>query len=98
MKSTSLARTTQECHPVAPMRVRILVPMKGTIDGIDLTHFEVGQIYDVGTTLANYLLASGYARPVADKTQEDDGVTERSHAHERDRAADQGRRGPVRSK
>jgi len=80
------------------MRVRILVPMKGTIDGIDLTHFEVGQIYDVGTTLANYLLASGYARPVADKTQEDDGVTERSHAHERDRAAEKGRRGPVRSK
>jgi hypothetical protein len=74
------------------MRVRILVPMKGTIDGIDLTHFEVGQIYDVGTTLANYLLASGYARPVVDKTPEADDVTERSQAHERDKAADKGRR------
>jgi hypothetical protein len=74
------------------MRVRILVPMKGTIDGIDLTHFEVDQIYDVGTTLANYLLASGYARPVVGKTQEDDDVTEHSQARERDKAAEKGPR------
>jgi hypothetical protein len=74
------------------MRVRILVPMKGTVDGIDLTHFQVGRIYDVGTTLANYLLASGYVVPVADTTQEDD-ASERSQARERDKAAEKGPRG-----
>jgi hypothetical protein len=73
------------------MRVRILVPMKGTVDGIDLTHFEVGRIYDVGTTLANYLLASGYVIPVADTTPEDD-ASERSRARERDKAAEKGPR------
>ena len=73
------------------MRVRILVPMKGTVDGIDLTHFEVGRIYDVGTTLANYLLASGYVVPVADTTPEDD-ASERSRARERDKAAEKGPR------
>jgi len=73
------------------MRVRILVPMKGTVDGIDLMHFEVGRIYDVGTTLANYLLASGYVIPVADTTPEDD-ASERSQARERDKAAEKGPR------
>ena len=73
------------------MRVRILVPMKGTVDGIDLTHFQVGRIYDVGTTLANYLLASGYVIPVADTTPEDD-TSERSRARERDKAAEKGPR------
>jgi hypothetical protein len=64
------------------------MPMKGTIDGIDLTHFEVGHVYDVGTTLANYLLASGYAKPIADETPKDDDVSERSHSHDRHKAAD----------
>jgi hypothetical protein len=41
--------------------------MKGHIDGINLEHFEVGHVYDVGTSLANYLLASGYAVPVNDE-------------------------------
>ena len=74
------------------MRVRILVPMKGTVDGIDLTHFEVGRIYDVGTTLANYLLASGYVIPVAHDTPQQDEVSERSQARERDKAAEKGPR------
>jgi hypothetical protein len=63
------------------------MPMKGTIDGIDLTHFEVGQIYDVGTTLANYLLASRYAKPIADDIPKDE-VSKRSHPHDRHKAAD----------
>jgi hypothetical protein len=72
------------------MRVRILVPMKGSIDGIDLSHFEVGQVYDVGTTLANYLLASRYAIPIADEKPDVDDMSGRSraHANERDKAAD----------
>jgi len=40
--------------------------MRGTIDGIDLEKFQVGNLYDVGTWLGNYLLASGYAMPVDD--------------------------------
>jgi len=40
--------------------------MHGTIDGIDLEKFAVGNLYDVGTWLGNYLLASGYAVPVND--------------------------------
>jgi len=33
-----------------------------------LTRFQIGQTYVVGTGLANYLLASGCAKPVADDT------------------------------
>jgi len=32
---------------------------------IDLSHFEVNRVYDVGTSLANYLMASGFI-PVDD--------------------------------
>jgi hypothetical protein len=49
------------------MRIRIVSVMKGDIDGIDLTKFEIGRVYDMGTSLANYLMASGYAMPVADE-------------------------------
>ncbi len=49
------------------MRIRIISVMKGDIDGIDLTKFEIGHTYDMGTSLANYLMASGYAMPVADE-------------------------------
>jgi hypothetical protein len=49
------------------MRIRITMPMKGEIDGIDLTRFQVGQVYDMGPSLANYLMASGYAMPVVDE-------------------------------
>jgi hypothetical protein len=48
------------------MRVRILTKMHGAIDGFDLDKFEVGHAYEVGTALANYLLASRYAVPIAD--------------------------------
>jgi hypothetical protein len=49
------------------MRVQITTRLHGTLDGIDLTRFEVGRIYDIGSSLANYLLASGYAVPVTDE-------------------------------
>lgn len=48
------------------MRVRIVSPMKGSIDGIDLSKFRIDFVYDMSTTLANYLMASGYAVPVID--------------------------------
>jgi hypothetical protein len=46
------------------VRIRITRPLSGSIDGIQLSRFEVGVIYEVGTMLANYLLAEGLAEPV----------------------------------
>jgi hypothetical protein len=43
---------------------------EGSIDGIDLTRFLVGQIYEMGPSLGNYLMASGYAVPALDKEPE----------------------------
>jgi hypothetical protein len=36
----------------------------GSIDGIQLSHFELGALYEVGTSLGSYLLALGAAEPV----------------------------------
>lgn len=41
--------------------------MKGSIDGLDLTLFHPGQVYDVSAALATYLTASGHAMPIADE-------------------------------
>ena len=46
------------------MRVRITKPLSGSIDGIQLSRFLIGLTYDVGTTLANYLLSMQVAVPV----------------------------------
>ena len=50
------------------MRVRITQALSGSIDGIQLRRFVTGLTYDVGTTLANYLLAAGLAVPVDEST------------------------------
>jgi CheY-like chemotaxis protein len=47
------------------VRVRITKNLRGAVDGIDLAKFLEGLTYDVGTTLANYLLAQGWAIPAA---------------------------------
>jgi len=49
------------------MRVKIVTAMHGKIDGIDLERFEVGRVYEVGTSLGNYLMAPGSAMPVLDE-------------------------------
>ena len=46
------------------MRLKITKPLAGSIDGLHLGRFAVGEVYDVGTSLANYLLAMGAAEPV----------------------------------
>lgn len=46
------------------MRLRIERAPEGRADGFDLRRFQVGQIYDVGTVLANLLLAEGWAVPI----------------------------------
>ena len=46
------------------MRLRITRQPYGRADGFDLSRFKVGQIYDVGTTVGNLLLAENFAVPV----------------------------------
>ena len=43
------------------MRVRITRELAGSIDGIQLSRLSRGQIYDVATSLACYLLSEGMA-------------------------------------
>jgi hypothetical protein len=50
------------------MRIRITEPLTGSIDGIQLDRFRVGETYDMGTTLASYLMAVGAAAPVMDES------------------------------
>lgn len=50
------------------VRLKITRQPSGSIDGIQLDDFIPGFTYDVGTTLACYLLAEGLAMPVADET------------------------------
>lgn len=45
------------------MRVRVTRSLTGSVDGIDLSKFIEGLTYEVGTTLANYLLSQGWAVP-----------------------------------
>jgi len=46
------------------MRIRITQPLSGSIDGIQLSRFVTGVVYEVGTTLGSYLLSIGAAEPV----------------------------------
>jgi hypothetical protein len=50
------------------MRIRITESLTGSIDGIQLDRFRVGETYDMGTTLASYLMAVGAAVPVMDES------------------------------
>jgi hypothetical protein len=48
------------------VRLKITKQLAGSIDGLHLGRFTVGEVYDIGTSLANYLLAVGAAEPVVD--------------------------------
>ena len=48
------------------MRLRITRQLRESIDGIQFSAFRPGYVYEVGSTIANYLLASGAAEPVDD--------------------------------
>jgi hypothetical protein len=50
--------------------LKITKHLSGSIDGLHLGRFAVGEVYDVGTSLANYLLALGAAEPVRDEPSE----------------------------
>jgi len=47
------------------MRVRITKALEGSIDGIQLSRLSKGQVYDVYTSLACYLLTEGMAEPAS---------------------------------
>lgn len=49
------------------MRLKITRRLSGSIDGLQLSHFEPGELYDVGTSLGSYLLALGAAEPVLEE-------------------------------
>jgi hypothetical protein len=49
------------------MRLRIILPLDGCIDGIPLNGFEPSYVYDVGTLLGCYLLAIHAAVPADDE-------------------------------
>lgn len=57
-KSTAFQSTT------SGVRVRIKkIPTTNDAEQFDLSRFRVGEIYDVGLRLAEYLMACGYAEP-----------------------------------
>ena len=45
------------------MRVRITKALRGSIDGIQLWRLSKGQVYDMNTSLACYLLSEEVAEP-----------------------------------
>jgi hypothetical protein len=53
---------------VAPdiVRVRIIRRLTGSVDGIELTPFQPGVVYDLSTTLGSYLLCVRVAEPAPD--------------------------------
>ena len=59
-------RARGSVHP-PKMRLRITRTLSGSIDGIQLDHFEVGRDYDVGTSIGSYLLAIGAAEPAPEE-------------------------------
>ena len=60
------------------MRVRITRRRPGEVDGVDLSSFEVGMLYDVSPSLATYLIMTGSAEPVVDENREQKIVEEGS--------------------
>jgi hypothetical protein len=54
------------------MRLKITHALSGSIDGIQLSHFVVGQTYDVGSSLGSFLLAIGSAEPETDEHEDRD--------------------------
>jgi hypothetical protein len=67
-EGTNLERRYTDKVPRYQMRVRITRQMAGSIDGIHLNHFEVGEVYDIGVSLAHYLMVCGFALPVIDES------------------------------
>ena len=50
------------------MVIRITQDLTGSIDGIHVRRFRRDEVYDVGASLARFLVASGLAAPVTDES------------------------------
>ena len=48
------------------MRVRILKPAEGVVDGVSLRYLVPGCLYDLAATLAHYLMTNGLAEEVSE--------------------------------
>ena len=48
------------------MRILFFLVPEGQIDGVHLTRFERGEVYDVNMSIGTYLMVGGYAEAVAD--------------------------------
>ena len=48
------------------MRIRILRPRVHELDGVDLSVFHPGSLYEVEPSIATYLIVSGVAEPCAE--------------------------------
>jgi CheY-like chemotaxis protein len=46
------------------MRLRICRRLQGSIDGVAIDHLQIGRTYEIGTQVANVLLAEGWAEPL----------------------------------
>jgi hypothetical protein len=48
------------------VRVRITRELRGSIDGIQLTHFVPGEVYNVSASIGSYLITERAAEAVVD--------------------------------
>ena len=49
--------------PRSILRIRILETPKGKIDGVDITGFHKGIVYDLASPVASLLICEGWAEP-----------------------------------
>ena len=54
------------------MRLKITRALSGSIDGIQLSHFVVGHVYEVGASVGSFLLSVGVAEPESEMDPEPD--------------------------
>ena len=54
------------------VRLKITRALSGSIDGIQLSHFVVGHVYEVGAPVGSFLLSAGVAEPESDMDPEPD--------------------------
>jgi hypothetical protein len=76
---TILVVTTEAGQGRQIVRLKITKRLSGSIDGLHIGRFRVGEVYEIGTSLANYLLAIDAAEPVSDAEPADVFRVSRDH-------------------
>ena len=62
------------------LRVRILQTPKGKIDGVDVTAFHKGLVYDLASSVASLLICEGWAEPLEGFADRNDDAESRPDA------------------